>query len=528
MPTQVPTASPLDEAAGKVDTWLEAHRTGYLLFCAALCFLTFTGYSHVKFPWVDEVLQMTIARLPGVRDIWAALMDGIQVDPPVLHSLQHFFIGIFGDHYFLYRLPAIAGFSLMCVASSLLVWRHAPPLYAAAAFFAPYATVLRSRAMDARPYGAMVGFAALTMLCWDNLEQPRNRMLWRIAFTLSLAATLSTHFYSILLLLPLALGELTRWILRKRADWWTVLCIAVAMIPYMVWLPILLSASKRFMKGYFYKTDFANFYDFYGFAIASLPMAGLLLILAVVAGLLGQWRVDARAWQPATNSQRALLAAVTGFLLLPLVGYAAGVLATGFFVPYYHMLAVFGVTLGLPLVMPLITGRREVIGLCLFLALVGHGLFVTTRGLSGFLRTEAPYPTLASVRKLIPEPRPDVAVASSVHFLPFYEATRSDPENNLIYLTDPEKSLKEKGTNTGDIVNAELRGGRTPARIELFDSYVATHRRVYLAIIGEAKGLNEWQFQYFLKNPDYQMRWMGKAGDFDIFRVDSMSKVASN
>ena len=276
-PGSTPAASRLATAAESVDAWFGSHRRLYLAGASILCLLTFSGYAHAKTPWMDEVLLLTIARLKGLRDIWAALMAGIQTDPPVLQTLVHYLFRFFGEHIFLARVPAILGFCLMCVCLAILLWRHVPPIYAATAFFLPYATVLRVWSMDARPYGMMMGFSALTLLCWDAFGDLNSayRTSWRIAFTLSLAATFSTHFYSILLLLPLAAGELTRWVLRKRADWTTVVCAVPGLAIYGMWLPILFSGMRVFQvsaRHYHGKVSFDNFAGFYSFAIASAQL----------------------------------------------------------------------------------------------------------------------------------------------------------------------------------------------------------------------------------------------------------------
>ena len=100
----------------------------------------------------------------------------------------------------------------------------------------------------------------------------------------------------------------------------------------------------------------------------------------------------------------------------------------------------FGFALGVPLALAAISSHDRLIGLALFVAIAGYGLFVTARGLTGYVRRETPYPALAELRKLIPEPRPDIVVPSPFEFLPFQEATRADPQNNLVYLYDPAKS----------------------------------------------------------------------------------------
>jgi hypothetical protein len=167
--------------------------------------------------------------------------------------VQHYLIRAFGESMFLMRLPAVVGFTVGCLALACLARRYMPALFAASVFFLPYATMIRWRAMDARPYGLMFGFTALVLLCWDRMGQEgRYRNFWRISFVLSLAALNSTHFYSIMVLLPLGLGEIARWLQKRRIDWATIACAALGTVPFVFWLPILVSVSREYMSGFHY------------------------------------------------------------------------------------------------------------------------------------------------------------------------------------------------------------------------------------------------------------------------------------
>jgi hypothetical protein len=518
-----PTPPRLESFADHVDTWLGSHQSSYLVAASIACLLTFAGYAHAKVPWMDEVLLLTIARLKDLHQIWASLMDGIQTDPPLLQTIVHFLFQTFGEHVLLARLPAILGFCLMCASLAILVWRHAPPIYAAATFFLPYATVLRVWSMDARPYGMMMGFSALTLLCWDGYGDPASthRTRWRIAFTLCLAATLSTHFYSVLLLGPLAAGEFTRWVLRRKADWLTVGCAILALIPYACWLPILLSGMRVFQvssRHYHGHVSFDTFATFYSWAIPSLPLIGVFFLMLAAVLLLGTAQ-NAVPSSRLSDRQRALLAAALGFLVLPAVGYAAGILATGFFIVYYHMIATFGVIIGLPLLLSAVTGRSRVIGLCLLIPITGHALLVTARGISDFRRRDIGYPTLASMRALIPNSHQDIVVAAPALFLPTHDVNRFDPEDNLLFLFDRHKALDEMGTNTADILYDKLRP-YTNARIEPFDTYTATHASYYLAVPSDS-AIEVWQYSYLVKRQHARLWWLGTAGLFDLYQVDS-------
>ena len=514
---------PLERLADWLDQALQRNKYLYLAAMSVLCVLTNIGYSHAKAAWNDEVLQLHIARMPTAAQVWENIRGGsVQMDPPLLHMLDHFLLQTFGDSLLPVRMASIVGYVLMCVSISLLLWRHVPAIYAAAGFFMPYATVLRSRVPDVRPYGMMIGFSAFALLCWDTLNDPntseKHRRRWRIGLLLSLAAMFSTHFYSILFLAGFGVAELVRLLRRKRPDWALYGTVALAFVPYLIWLPTLLAARRIYMQHYFYPVNFKNFYDFYAFAMHSLPLAGLLLFLLFAGGLLPG--LERRDFKDLSIPYRSLMLACGGFLLVPLAGYIVGLVATGIFVNYYHVIATFGLIVGLPLVLCQLAGGHRVVGLALLMAIFGHGMFVTARGISGFRRTDSSYPELAALRRLIPEPKPEIVVASPLHFLAFQEFDRKDLENNLIYLYDPAKALAAVGTDTADLCHYYLKQVTSSVRIEAFDPWLAQHPHFYIAVMGDSIGVQEWQYDYLLRKARSRMTWLGSAGSFQIYRVD--------
>jgi hypothetical protein len=518
--------TPLEQAATYLNVKLKSHRTAYLSAASFLCLLTFSGYSHAKAPWMDEVLTVTIARQPALSDIWKGVNAGFEADPPFFEIIVHYLFRVFGDHIFLARLPAILGFCLTCVCLSLLVWRHTPAVYGAATFFLPFATALRIRAMDARPYGMMMGFSALTLLCWDALgdEELRYRTAWRVAFTLSLAIALFSHFFSIWLLLGLGTGELCRWIIRRRIDWRTPACAAAAMIPYILSVPVLLSGSRIFevREGHFHgHLAFRDLYEFFGQQISGLPFAGVLLLL-FAAYAMGGGSDTAVRWKALSPRHRELLAAAAGFLLVPIAGYLGGVLVTKFFIGYYFAIAAFGVVLGVPLLLAAFQSPGRVAGLCLFLAVSGHGMFVAARGITGFARRDRPFPDLKALQALMPEPQADLVITSPAQFFPFYEVTHAD---RLVYLFDRKKALDQIGTNTSEIIYCQLRPF-TPARIEPFDAYSSGRASYYVAVFDHGTGLDDWQFNYLLTH-ETRFSWLGKVDGVDLFRVQPAVVPAS-
>jgi len=433
---------------------------------------------------------------------------------------MHYLFRIFGDHLLLARLPSIVTFCLMCLCLSLIVWRYAGAIYGAAAFFMPFATALRSWGSLSRPYAPLLGFSALALLCWGRLQDPELRHVrrWRVAFILSLAATFSTHFYSITILFPLALAELAKWRIRKRVDWPTLLCTAVAFIPYLIWSPVLVASARTFLPHPFHSPPIKSLYEFYGDMLFSLPWVGALLMMLLAGAYIGLSNLDGQPRKQINPTVRPLMVFCAGCLLLPVCGAVSEAMKMSLYGPRMSLISLFGLIVGLPLVIDL-AGARKVAGLALFAAMAGNAAMVAAQGAIRLRGREAPYPVLAEFRNLIQEPHPDIVIPETNVFLPLVETNREDPENSLLYLFDTTKQLAIRGSDTPDVASRTIQG-RSRARLLPFDSYVATHPRFYLALATDVKDIDAWQFKYLLNQMHATFRWLGSVEGWNVYSVD--------
>ncbi len=508
-----------------MEQWLLQNKRLYLAACVVVCFFTFNGYSHVKVPWVDEVLQLTVARQNSFGEIWSANAHGIIADPPVTGLLQHHLIRTFGERMWVMRMPALVSFPIGCLALTCLAWRYMTPLYAATVFFVPYATMIRWRAMDARSYAPMFACAALALYCLDQIGRPGTRRnSWRAGLVASLVALYATHFYSILILLPIGLVLLARWWRHRAIDWITILCVAAGTSTYLIWLPILMSVARVHLSGIMYRASFGVFGEFWRGVILYPPWlaSGILLAALLLTQKLAPASPLSRS--PVEVDRPLEPAALSfGFLMMPVVGFAAGIFVTGIFIPYHYILAAVGVVIGFPLAVAVLTRHNRVAGLILLVAFGGYGFAVTVRGATGYVRVETPYPSLADIRKLIPEQKPDIAIPSPLDFLPFQELTRTDPENNLIYLYDAAKARSIlHGIDIAEVIALHIRT-ITKARFEAFDAYVAKHPNFYLAMSENPTGV--WMYEYLTTGNRAQLVRLGTAGRFTIYRVQMQNQT---
>jgi hypothetical protein len=513
-------------SAHALDFWLAANRSLYLAAACLVCLMANLGYAHFRVITSDECLQMIIFRQPGVRAIWNSLIASVQADPPVADTAMHYLFRLFGDHLLLARLPSAVTFCLMCLCLSLIVWRYAGAIYGAAAFFMPFATALRSWGSLSRPYAPLLGFSSLALLCWDRLQDPELRRVtrWRVAFIMSLAATFSTHFFSIAILFPLALAELAKWRIRKRLDWPTLLCTPVAFIPYLIWSPILVASARIFLPHPFRSPVIKTLYEFYGDMLFSLPWAGALLMMLLACAYIGPSNFDGPPRKQINPAVRPLMVFCAGCLLLPVCGAVSTAMKMSFYGPRMSLVSLFGLVVGLPLLMDL-AGARKAVGLALFAAMAGNAAMVAAQGAMRLFGREAPYPVLAEFRHLIPEPHPDIVIPESNVFLPLVETNREDPENSLLYLFDTAKQLAARGSDTPDVASSIIQG-RSRARLLPFDPYLATHSRFYVALATDVKDIDAWQFKYLLNQVHATFRWLGTVKGWNLYSVDLKQRHA--
>ncbi len=205
-------------------------------------------------------------------------------------------------------------------------------------------------------------------------------------------------------------------------------------------------------------------------------------------------------------------------LLLPICGAVVGQLREGLNGPKLHLISAFGLMIGPPLALTL-AGARKIAGLALLTAMAGNAAMVAAQGMVRLGSREYPYPSLAELRRLIPEPHPDIVIGDSYNYGPFEEANQDDPENNSLYLYDKDKQLAVRGSNTPDVASRIVQG-RSRARVLPFDSYVATHSHFYLLSSVDIKESESWQFKYLLTQVHARLFWLGNIRGWDLYRVD--------
>ncbi|HXH07669.1 MAG TPA: glycosyltransferase family 39 protein [Vicinamibacterales bacterium] len=434
-----------------------------------------TARASAKPLWHDEIFTLYLATLPRVGDLWRALADGVDLNPPLYHLAVRLTVGVLGPTELAVRVPALAGFAVACLALYAFArfrWGAGPALVGA---MVPALTGTYLYAYEGRPYGLVLGLSAVALLAWQRREDER----WRRAAPLVCAATLTaavwTHYYAVLLVVTLAAGELARAIARRRVDVGQWLALAVPLGALAALLP-LVSRARTFAATFWsppaigmLASAYADLVDPLGLVVLAL---GVGLAAAVVAGRLRPAGPEgARAVRAVPLADVVVLIALVG---LPVAGYALAQMVTGAFHERYVIASVLGVA-GLSACACATLARRPAV-LTIVFAVVAAAF--AARQAAGLARLAIPFDPLARDRALVSRASADLPLVAShalvflplAHYLPPADAQR------VAFVARPPEVVRRIGVDTG--ARALRRLARVaPLWVAEYDTFVQAHPR---------------------------------------------------
>jgi hypothetical protein len=404
-----------------------------------------------KLMWNDELYTYYIAHLPTMRDVWAALMSRGEQTPPLFYVITRLSLRVFGDNNIALRLPEIIGYWVMIVCLFVFVARRASPLFALCAMVVPLVSLAYYFAYDARPYALVLGFSALALLSWQTVGSGRLRVLGLVALTSSLAATFSTHYYGIMVMLPLSLGELVRTLNRRRVDVAVWAAFTFALVP-LLWQIPLIRAGAAYAGAFWAPPRWVNTVDFYFSLLSTMlvPLAAIV-VLAGIDGMINARRdeVAGPRFQPPVHE----IAAACGFILIPIACVLLAKAATGAFTNRYAMPAIVGFAVLGGFTAAVAFNSRARMGLVALMCLVGWYGLSQIRELRDPTSFSMPIRTVdleASIDLLQsdPERQLPLVVADPHNFTILSHYAPPDIRSRLVYLADPSLAMKRLGHNS--------------------------------------------------------------------------------
>lgn len=172
------------------------------------------------------------------RLIHMELTTPISLDPIGYNVLLHTIIHFFGASAFAMRLPVICAYLLMQACLFYFVRRIATERAATFALAIPALAGTVTYSVLSRPYGLLLGLAALAMLSWQTAaRRDSKRTLALVVLALSLALVVNTQYYGVLFFVPLCVAEFVRSLERRRVDVAVVASIVAGMAGLLIGMP---------------------------------------------------------------------------------------------------------------------------------------------------------------------------------------------------------------------------------------------------------------------------------------------------
>lgn len=469
----------LDGCAEVLRDVCEQHRL-LLLGAVSLVYFAATSVLASRKPmWNDELFTYFIAQAPTLSDIWSALLTGADQNPFPFYVLTRWSLALFGVNEWALRLPEMIGVWGAGVCLFHIVAHRSSSMYGFVAMLFLFVTGANFYSYEARPYGLVLAFASASWLCWQAATERRIRWLPLLGLFGSLAAALCSHYYAVLVFIPLGIAELVRSYDRRRVDWAIWITMGVALSPLLAFLP-LIEKARAYANGFWAIPSWKSIPDAYSSLLMPAPlMLMLVLIFAGIVALVHVQRFDTRGTVNATAMPGHELAAALSYVSFPVIAVAVAMLMTGAFAFRYALPAVLGVSVLVAWTSARLLDGRALLGAIVLLLSCGGFVMLWARSLP-----TTPETTLSQMYTIVrsePESELPVVVSDPHNFMMLAHYAPHDLSSRFVYLADPERSLRHLGHNTMDRGILDLKAWFR-LNIQESEGYRSEHSRFLLYV----------------------------------------------
>ncbi len=430
--------------------------------------------------WLDEIVATYVVSLPGVADIWAALLHVVDGNPPLYYLISRLFL-FTHDVSLAARLPGVIGFFVAAVCVFTFLRPITTNLAAATATLVFAESGAFRWAFEGRPYGLELGFAGIALLLWQrSAGRSVNRAPWLCGLSLAIACLVSTHYYGITVVLVLLLAELVRSIVNKHVDWSVFTAMALGSAAILFWLP-LIRALRQFVAGsaasvnYFAQPGWDQMEGAYAYLFTPL-IVPILVCLSVVVLCLRSGRDT-----PTTLQERCSAPEITvilGLAFLPVFVYAIASLATHVFVVRYVLAGAMGMGMLFGMLLHRLSGRNQAFCVLILAVLYCNWNFRLLP--LAFVRDNTYEETLSFVAA--PDSKLPIVVAEGLDFAPLRYYAPAGLRSRLFYVTDLPAAQHTTDATNENIMLA-LRGWAPEAIVDLH-TFLGRYPRFFVYYTG--------------------------------------------
>lgn len=222
--------------------WLTRRAEPWVLaILTAVYFVMVYMNAERKTMYYDEFITYYIALdgRPGFTEFCTRIWKGPDAAPPTYATLT-WLAGrlIINDHIAL-RLPSILGFYVCGVCVYLYCRKFISFFYVTIGLLFLLTSGAYDYAYEGRPYGVVLGGVGMALVFWERASHQTPRPWAWMGLALSLAMAFGCHYYSILVLIPLGIGEVVRTVETGRVNLSVWAAFLVASLSMLLFLPFI-------------------------------------------------------------------------------------------------------------------------------------------------------------------------------------------------------------------------------------------------------------------------------------------------
>jgi hypothetical protein len=431
---------------------LEQNPIGFLASLSLLYFGASITLAYWKLMWFDELCTYFIADRPNSAAIWSTLASKTGPMPPTFYLLTRFSQQWLGHGHIAIRFPELVGFLVASLCLFYFIRQRTDTLYGLVGMLAVWTTGAYPFAYEARPYALVLGFCGLALVCWQAATEREQRSWALLGLFAACGGAVASHYGAVMLVFPLALGELVRSIARRKIDWPVWLAFCGAGLPLLVFLPLLRASISSYGQAMWSRPQAGSILECYAklLSTAGHPLAAVLCALAIWRAVRAKESFTVRVRRTGSMPLWEIAAAI-GLLLLPAIGLLQAILVTNQITPRYVMPMVMGFGILVAILAYENLGDDAVGGvLIVALLLAGWGSHVRREYLAIRLvadQVQAVYLAAAQQPGGLP-----IVINDGDLYLQLEHYTPVEFSSRLFYLVDPDAARKYSGTDSDDLI----------------------------------------------------------------------------
>ncbi|MCS7079968.1 MAG: glycosyltransferase family 39 protein [Chloracidobacterium sp.] len=240
--------------------------------------------------WLDELFTFYIVTMPDWAGMFDLIRRGPDQNPPLFYVVTRLLVGCFGESEWVFRLPAMVGYWVLCVALYFLGRRLGGSPVGLVAMATPVVTGAVFYATEARPYSLMLGCFGVGLVCYalvaDAAQSPARRRSAVLGLGGALTLAAAFHYFAVLPMVCLGLAELYRTWRTGRRRWavWAALVTPLGVLASN-WMLLTEQTKLPYWREQLLWLELPYFYDW----LCNTPACLALLALMAVVGWL-DWR----------------------------------------------------------------------------------------------------------------------------------------------------------------------------------------------------------------------------------------------